>query len=213
MDDADSTRIRGILEQVRQGDRSALGTLFQLHQYRLHRMVQARLDRRLRGRIEPSDVLQEAFIEVSDRLEKFLENENMPIFLWLRLIVAEKLITLHRKHLNTKMRDAKREVPLYGRPCPEASSIALAAHLTGGFDTPSQIVVKAERAQIVQNAVDSLSEIDREILSLRHIEQLTRTETAQVLGIEESSASKRYVRAMTRLKKALGRLPGGLKEF
>ena len=213
MDISESTEVSKIIAKVREGDRTALATLFAQHEKRLIRMVQSRLDPRLKGRIEPSDVLQDAFMEVSTRLDSFLENENMPVFLWLRLIVAQRLITLHRKHLNTKMRDAKREVPLYGKQYPEASSIALAAHLTGGFDTPSQIVVKAERAQIVQSAVDSLREMDREILTLRHIEQLTRSEMAQVLGLEEATAAKRYVRAMQRLRKALRKLPGGLKEF
>ena len=202
------TETRVLLEQASTGDQSAVGKLFDLHRVRLYRMVQARMDRRLQRRVDPSDVLQEAFLEASCRLDKYLEAPNMPLFLWLRLLVAEKLISLHRKHLQAKKRDARHEVQLHGQPCPEASSVALMEHLTGSFDTPSQILVRAERVQLIKQAVESMSDIDREILTLRHFEQLSRSETAQTLDIEESAASKRYVRALQRLKKSLNSRPG-----
>src|SRR5205807_7053267 len=123
----------------------------------------------------------------------------------------ERLLKLHRHHLGTQMRDAGREVSLYRGALPAASSAALAAQLLGRHTSPTQAAVRAERLLRLQEALNSLDPIDREVLSLRHFEELNRAETAQVLGIEESAAAKRYVRAMKRLTDILAALPGGLE--
>jgi RNA polymerase sigma-70 factor (ECF subfamily) len=135
----------------------------------------------------------------------------LPLFLWLRLVVGERLSKLHRHHLGARMRDANREVSLYQHALPAASSAALAAQLLGKQTSPSQAVVRAERVLRLQEALNSMDAIDREILSLRHFEELSRSEAAQALGIEESAAAKRYVRALQRLKKLLADTPGGLE--
>jgi RNA polymerase sigma-70 factor (ECF subfamily) len=137
----------------------------------------------------------------------------LPLFLWLRLIVGERLTRLHRQHLGTKMRDAGRQVSLYPGALPAASSMALAAQLLGKQTSPSEAAVRAERLLRLQQALNTLDPLDREILSLRHFEELTRRETAQVLGIEEAAAGKRYLRALKRLKDILAALPGGLEEL
>jgi RNA polymerase sigma-70 factor (ECF subfamily) len=121
------------------------------------------------------------------------------------------LTRLHRRHLGTKMRDAGREVSLYREPLPAASSMALAAQLLGKHTSPTQAAVRAERMLRLQDALNTLDPIDREVLALRHFEELTRAEAAKVLGIEESAAAKRYVRALKRLKDILAALPGGLE--
>jgi RNA polymerase sigma-70 factor (ECF subfamily) len=200
-----------LLERARAGDADALAEIFARHRDRLRRMVELRLDRRLQARLDPSDVIQDAYLEVARRLEAYLNEPNLPLFLWLRLVVGEQLINLHRHHLGTQMRDAGLEVSLYRGALPEASSAALAAQLLGKHTSPTQAAVRAERLLRIQEALNSFDPLDREIISLRHFEQLSRAESAQALGIEESAASKRYIRALKRLKSILADLPGGLE--
>jgi RNA polymerase sigma-70 factor (ECF subfamily) len=199
-----------LLERARGGDAQALNEVFARHRDRLRRMVDLRLDRRLQARIDASDVIQDAYLEVAQRLDEYLKNPTLPFFLWLRLVVGERLTTLHRHHLGTQMRDAGREVSLYRGALPTASSAALAAQLLGKLTSPTQAAVRAERMLRLQEALNSLDPLDREVLSLRHFEQLSRGETAQVLAIEESAAAKRYIRALKRLKDVLADMPGGL---
>ena len=177
------------------GDEQRLGRLFMEHWDRLHRMVQRRLDRRIHGRVNASDVLQEAYIEVVRSMPGYLSDPRIPFFEWLRHITGVKLMALHRKHLGTKVRDAGREVHLGGMR-PQTSSVALAARLLGRLTSPSQAAARAELQVRVQEALESLDPLDREVLSLRHFEQLTNSETARILGLSEAAASNRYVRAL-----------------
>ena len=203
---ADTARL---LEQARGGDKAALNELLSRHRSRLRLMVEMRLDTRLQARLDASDVVQDAYIEVTERLDDYLRDPKVPLFLWLRLIVGERLLKLHRHHLGTQMRDAGREVSLYRGALPAASSAALAAQLLGKYTSPTQAAVRAERILRLQEALNTLDPVDREILSLRHFEELTAAETARVLAIEESAAAKRYFRALKRLKDILAGLPGG----
>lgn len=189
------------------GDES-LRELFHSCRDRLRRMIELRLDRRLQRRIDASDVLQEAFLEASQRYAAYQQSPSMPLFLWLRFLVAERLTTLHRHHLGVQARDAARDVSIYSGPLPAASSAALAAQLVGSFTSPSDAALRAERALRLQEALNDMEPIDREVLSLRHFEQLSRAETAQVLDVSESAAGKRYLRALKRLKGALSDFEG-----
>jgi len=198
-----------LIERARSGDRAALNALFTRHRDRLVRMVEMRLDSRLHGRLDASDVVQEAYVDVTRRLEEYLRDPKVPLFLWLRLVVGERLLRLHRHHLGALMRDAGREVSLYRGALPAASSAALAAQLLGRHTSPTQAAVRAERILRVQEALNTLHPIDREVLSLRHFEELTAAEAAQVLGIEVSAAAKRYFRALKRLKEILAGMAGG----
>jgi RNA polymerase sigma-70 factor (ECF subfamily) len=200
-----------LLQQARAGEPAALNDLFARHRERLVRMVQMRLDWRLQGRVDASDVIQDACLEAARRLPDYLREPRMPLFLWLRFLVGERLLIVHRRHLGAKARDARREVSLYQDALPEASSAALAAQLLGQHTSPSEAAVRAERLLRLQEAINRLDMLDREVLSLRHFEQLSRRETAQVLGIEEAAAAKRYIRALQRLKDILAGLPGGLE--
>jgi RNA polymerase sigma-70 factor (ECF subfamily) len=210
MDHNSSETVR-LIERLRSGDREAFNDLLTRHRGRLRRMVEMRMDWRLQARLDASDVIQESFLEASTRLEEYLRDPALPLFLWLRLIVGERLTRLHRHHLGVKMRDAGREVSLYREALPAASSAALAAQLLGKHTSPTQAAIRAERMLRLQEALNTLDPIDREVLSLRHFEELTRAETAKVLGIEEGAAAKRYVRALKRLKDILAALPGGLE--
>jgi RNA polymerase sigma-70 factor (ECF subfamily) len=199
-----------LLAQASQGDQQILGTLLARHRERLRRMVALRLDRRLQGRIDPSDVIQEAYLEATTRLAEFLTNPSMPFFLWLRFLTGQKLVTLHRHHLGVQMRAAGQEVALYQGPLPEASSAALAAHLLGQDTRPSEAAIRTEMKIRVQEALNTMDPLDREVLALRHFERLSRAEIAQMFGISEAAAGKRYIRALERLKQILGNGPGGL---
>lgn len=208
-----SSETVSLLERARAGDQAALTDLFARHRDRLRRMVEMRLDRRLQARMDASDVIQDAHLEIAVRLPDYLRQPTLPLFLWFRLVVGERLITLHRQHLGTQMRDAGREVSLYRGALPTASSAALAAQLLGKHTSPSEAVVRAERMLRLQEALNTLDPMDREVLSLRHFEHLSRAETAQALGIEEGAAAKRYIRALKRLKVILADMPGGLESI
>ena len=200
-----------LLERLRTGGHGALAALFGRHRDRLRRMVELRMDPRLQARLDPSDVLQEAYLEVARDLDAYLRDPKLTPFLWLRLHVGRRLTTLHRHHLGTRMRGAGLEVSLYRDALPEASSAALAAMLLGGHTSPTQAARRAERLLRVQEAMNRLEPMDREALALRHFEQLSRAEAAQVLGISEAAAAKRYVRALKRLEELLAAMPGGLE--
>ena len=194
-------------------DPEQFGALLEEHRPRLRRMVRLRLDPRLHGRIDPSDVIQEAYLEASARLAEYLRKPTMPFFLWLRFLAGQKLVTLHRHHLGRQMRDPGREVSLYRGRLPGASSAALAAQLLGHETRPSEAAVRAELKIRLQEALNRMDPLDREVLALRHFEQLSLAETAEVLGLTESGACRRHLRALKRLKEILSSLPGGLGEL
>jgi len=202
-----------LLERLRAGDRRALADLFQRHRDRLRRMVELRMDARLQGRIDASDVLQDGFLDLAKRVDSYLSDSRLPVFLWLRLVVSDRLAMVHRHHLGTRMRDAAQEVSLYRDPLPQASSAALAAMLLGRMTSPSNAAIRAEQILQVQEAINSLDPVDREVVALRHFEQLSRAETAVVLGITEEAGAKRYIRALKKLKTILAAMPGGLEGF
>jgi RNA polymerase sigma-70 factor (ECF subfamily) len=202
-----------LIERAKAGDQAALNEIFAIHRDRLRRMVELRLDTRLHARVDASDVVQDAYLEVTRRLDEYLRDPKLPLFLWLRLVVGERLSKLHRQHLATGMRDAGREVSLYRGALPAASSAALAAQLLGRQTSPTQAAVRAERLLRLQEALNALDPIDREIISLRQFEDLSTAEAAQVLEIEPAAASKRYIRALKRLKDILATMPGGLESL
>jgi len=181
-----------------------------MHRQRLRRMVVLRLDRRLPGRVDPSDVIQEAYVQAARRRSEYLaETSPMPLFLWLRFLTAQALQTLHRRHLGAKARDAGREISLDAGRVPHATSAELAAQLLGHDTRASEALLRAERKLRLEGALNSMDPIDREVLALRHFEQLSNAECARVLELSESAATKRYVRALRRLKDILRSLPGG----
>ena len=207
----DSSETSRILQQAAEGDAQVLGTLLARHRDRLRRMVALRMDHRLQGRIDPSDVIQEAYLEAAARLAEYLRNPSMPFFLWLRFLAGQKLLTLHRHHLGVRMRDVGQQVALDPGRLPEASSAALAAQLLGHEPRPSEVAIRVEMKARVREALDGMEPLDREVLALRHFEQLSRAEIAQVLNVSEAAAGKRYIRALERLKQVLSRSPGGLE--
>jgi RNA polymerase sigma-70 factor (ECF subfamily) len=157
--------------------------------------------------VDPDDVLQESWIAAAQRIEHFLQHESLSIFVWLRMIVGQTLIDVQRRHLGAKMRDAYRQAAL---PNPELSrntSLSLVARLLGSMTSPSHAAVREESARRLREAIDAMDETDREVLALRHFEELSNSEVAEVLGIQQKAASIRYVRALRRLKAILVTLP------
>lgn len=201
-----------LIERMRRGDSQALADVFSHFRERLARIVQFRLDYRLAARISNSDVLQETYLAAANRLEHFGTQPEMPPFLWLRLLVGQQLIDLHRRHLKTEMRDARKEVSIQ-QPVSPNTSLAIAAQLVVRMTAVSEIVERAERIERLEATLNAMDDLDREVIALRHFEELSNLETAEVLGIEPSAASKRYLRAMARLSQLMKQLQGEQPSF
>ncbi|MDX1963625.1 MAG: sigma-70 family RNA polymerase sigma factor [Pirellulales bacterium] len=193
-----------LLAKLAAGDRDSLAQLFDRQRPALRRMIELRVDPRLAGRVSPSDILQEAYIDAQERLPHFLSKPGFSIGVWLRLITGQCLIDVHRQHLGAQMRAAGREQSWEQAYAPAASSLCLAEQFAARIATPSQFAVQAELVRQLETALASLEPLDREVLTLRHFEELSNNEVAELLGLQKQAASKRYVRALARLQAALG---------
>jgi RNA polymerase sigma-70 factor, ECF subfamily len=198
----------GLSRSAAAGDEAALRTLFSENRDRLKRMIRLRLSRRLSGRVDDSDVLQEAFVEIARKLPEYARAPKLPLFLWMRHLTALKLVEVHRRHLGSQIRDADREVTLHRGCTPMVDSASLAAQLLGTLSTPSQAAMKAETRLLVQEALNGMSPTEREVVALKHFEQLSFSEIAQVLGLSKAGAGSRYLRAVKRLRAILESIPG-----
>jgi RNA polymerase sigma-70 factor (ECF subfamily) len=207
--DQTPNEVTHLIDRLRAGDRQALAELFHGYRERLRRMVELRMDPRLRTRLDASDVLQEAYLDLAGDLESYRANPKLPPLLWMRLHVGRRLTMLHRRHLGTRQRDAGLEISLYREALPQASSAALASMLLGRHTSPTQAAQRAGGCSASRKPSIRLDPIDREVLALKHFEELSRAETAQVLGISPEAAAKRYFRALKRLKEVLASMPGG----
>ena len=205
-DAGDVSEDGALIDRAGGGDSAALAELFGRHRDRLERMVRVRLDPRLRGRIDPADVLQEVYIDVAQGLPNYPGAATMPPFVWLRLLTGQRLARAHREHLGAAMRSAGREVAIHGGGDPDADSMA--DRLVGRLTTASRALDRDERRRLVRDAIAGLDPTDREVIALRSIEGLTNGEAAAVLGLVKAAASNRYVRAMARLQAALQQIPG-----
>jgi RNA polymerase sigma-70 factor (ECF subfamily) len=194
----DSQETQALLQLIRGGDRQAFEQLFARHQDYLHRLVELRLDPRLRSRVDPADVVQEAHLEALNRLNTYLERPALPFRLWLRQIAFDRALKARRQHLTTARRALGREVPL-----PERSSLVLARQLLAGGSTPSQRLDHRELAHRLRQAVAQLPDADREVVMMRHFEGLSNQEVACLLRIDPGTASKRHGRALLRLHRIL----------
>jgi RNA polymerase sigma-70 factor (ECF subfamily) len=199
----DDSETLQLVEQAAAGDQVAWAALIARHRDRLKRMIAVRMDHRLQGRIDPSDVIQEACLVASRQFASYAADPSMPFYLWLRWIAGQRLIDQHRRHMGAKARRVTREVSLYQGGFPEATSEDMAAVLMGRVSSPSQQAIWVEQKAALLDAFDALESLDREILALRHFEQLTNGEAAALLDIDKSAASKRYARALVRLKNLL----------
>lgn len=192
-----SEQTQRLLELAGTGDPGAFEQLCSEHRPYLRQVVELRMDARLRARVDPSDVVQEAQLEAFRRLVDYLERRPLSFRLWLRKTAYERLLMAQRQHCAAR-RAVGREAAL-----PDASSVQLADQFLASITSPSQRLARSEVAQQVRRAVALLSELDREVIVLRNLEGLSNQEAAEVLGIEPAAASQRYGRALLRLRKLL----------
>jgi RNA polymerase sigma-70 factor (ECF subfamily) len=192
----DSAETQRLLEQARQGQPAALEQLFAWHRDRLRHAISLRLDRRVAARVDASDVLQETYLEAARRLADYLKRPDMSFALWLRWLAHEKVLAYHRQHLAADKRAVGRELP----PLPVDSSAQFVGGMLGKGPTPSQALAAVELAERLRLALGQLDEDERDVILWRHFEQLANREVAQLLGISEAAANKRYIRALERLR-------------
>lgn len=192
--------VEAALERLRQGEDAVLGELFDHFRERLWRMVRFRLDPRLESRLDPDDVLQEAFLDANKRLDAWRRDSEKSFFVWLRLIVGQTMTDLHRRHIGAKKRDAGLEVSLHAGAGPSAPSLTLSKQLLASLTSPSGAAMRAEARTRLEELLEQMEPIDREILTLRHFEELTNSEVCEILGLKPAAASNRYVRALMRLR-------------
>lgn len=202
-----------LVERLHDGDEAALADLISYYRDALWQMITFRMDQRLSGRIDPGDVIQDAYLEAHKRLTHFLNADPAPSFLvWMRSIVQQHLIDLHRRHFGSQRRDVRREVAMDRKLASPATSICLAAQLAGQFTSPSHRAMRGELTQVIEQALSQMDSIDREVLALRHFEELGNNEVAEILNLTPSAASNRYFRALRRLKRILAEIPGLTEE-
>ncbi len=189
-----------VIRTLRHGGQQVLAAYFEQLRGRLAKIVAFRLDRRLGGRVSQSDVLQEAYVRAAKRLDHYLEQQSLPLFVWLRMEVQQQLIDVHRAHFATEKRDVRKEISMFGFADPSGTSRAMAYELSAHMTSPSQLFRRAEQLAWLETALNQMNDLDREVIALRHFEELNNDETAQVLQISQAAASKRYLRALKRLK-------------
>jgi RNA polymerase sigma-70 factor (ECF subfamily) len=191
------------IESLKEEGEHALASLFSEYQPRLEKMVRYRLDQRLWGRVDPTDVLQEAFLAITQRMAGYLANPSVPVFIWFRRVTGQILIDVHRRHLIAKARNANLELAAHQGLF--ANSGSMASQLAADMTSPSHAAVRSEMLAELREAFDRMDPIDREVLALRHFEELGNNEVAAILGIQKSAASNRYVRALRRLRTQLSK--------
>jgi RNA polymerase sigma-70 factor, ECF subfamily len=198
-----------LLDRLRRGDEAALAEVFGAHRERLWRMVRFRIDRRLAARVDADDILQEAFLNAAQRISFYLQDTSKSLFVWLRMIVSQTLVDVHRRHAGTAKRGVAREVSLDGGAGSFSTSGALAEQLAGSITSAA---ARGEVRERLEAALAVIDPIDQEIIALRHFEDLTNVEAAEVLGLRPTAASNRYVRAIARLKEVLDQMGWGIHE-
>jgi RNA polymerase sigma-70 factor (ECF subfamily) len=192
------------IQRIAEGDQQAMAELVEEYQPRLVRFAALRLDSRVRARVDPEEVVQEVFVEVLRRAAGYASNPGSSPAVWLFGLTLERVIQVHRQHLEAQARDPRREIRLHDGPTPAVDSGSLASLLVGRLTTPSQAAMRAERQQRIQDALRNLDETDREVLVLRHFDELSNVEAAELLGLTPKAASMRFVRALQRLRAILG---------
>lgn len=191
-----------LLDQAAAGDVQAMNRLFDRHRSKLRRMVEMRMDKRLAQRCDASDVVQESLLNASQALPSYTVDRSIPFYPWLREIARNKLIDLHRRHVQTSKRSVSQETPIAG-DLSEYGHQQLVQQLVSSQASPSQQVVAMEQNRRVRELLGEMDKTDREVLVLRYLEQLTNREAAGVLGMNENAYSQRHLRAIRRLRKLL----------
>ena len=187
-------------------DSDALNTLFEIHRPRLREMIRIRINPLLRRRIDESDVVQDVLSDAAKNFSSYAASPQLPFYIWLRNLAALKLTEVHRRHLSTQKRSVRNEVSLNDSPV--ASSINMVNELASLENVPVDDAMRNELLNRVRKELDDMDDVDREVLALRHFEQLSVAETARILGLSKAGAGSRYLRALKRLGNALSDILG-----
>ncbi len=199
----DGEQTSELLIEAKQGDAAAVEDLLDRHRDSLRRMINLRLDQQIKRRVDVSDVVQDVLVEASRRLQDYLTDPSMPFHLWIRQIAKDRIIDAHRRHRVSAKRSVDREQPLAPSAPVDQSTMDLAGQLCDPQLTPAAAATQRELAIHVQRAIEQLDENDRDIILMRHYEQLSNQEIAASLQLTEPAASMRYLRALKRLRKVL----------
>ena len=194
----DAAETERLLRQAQAGDGRAYEQLFGRYRAYLRQVIALRLDPKLRPRVDPSDVVQEAELEAFRRLADYLQRRPMPFRVWLRKTAYERLLKLRRYHVETAGRAVGRELGLADR-----SSLLLARPLFDRGPSPSQQLARRDLVRRVREALAGLAETDREVLLMRNVDELPYREIGCILGLDPAAARKRYGRALLRLRELL----------
>lgn len=193
-------------QRLKTGDESAFGELFSIHRQRLWQIIHFRINNQIRGRVDPDDVVQDVYIAAEKRLRHFIGGDFPTLFLWLRLVTGQVLSDLHRAHMGTEARSVLRESSPGPNNLWSNTSVCLSQRFVAHLTSPSQAIVRSELITEVREALESMNDIDREVVALRHFEELTNQEVAIALNISPKASSVRYIRALQRLKSVLEKL-------
>jgi RNA polymerase sigma-70 factor (ECF subfamily) len=200
----DSSETQELLIRAQGGEPAAVNQLMERHRQSLRQMVQLRMDRVLSQRIDASDIVQDVLLEASQRLEDYIKDARMPFHLWLRQLAKDQLIDTHRRHRVAQRRSLDREQSLVQHSNADHSSLDLAAQLRDQELTPAAAALRKEFQQRFYQALEQLEEDDRELILMRHVEQLSNSDVAQALGLSQPAAGMRHLRALRRLREILG---------
>jgi RNA polymerase sigma-70 factor (ECF subfamily) len=200
---SDLPETQELLEKAREGQAGAVDRLLDVHREPLRRVIDLRLDPALAARIDASDIVQDVLLEAHRRLEEYLSHPVMPFRLWLRHIAKDHVIDAHRRHRQAQRRSLDREQPLLPAVLADHSSLELAGQLLDQERTPASEAIQRELQRKLDSAIAGLDEDDREVILLRHREQLSNQQVAEALGLTEAAASMRYLRAVRRLRSIL----------
>lgn len=199
------TLVADLLDRAAGGDQAALEELLSLHRAAIRRMVEMRLDRQIARRVDASDIVQDVLIEAHRRAPEYLRNPPLEFGIWLRQIARDRLIDAHRRHRGAARRSVDRERHLVQYP--DQSALDLSAVLWDRQATPATEAMAAELRRRFDDAIAQLDEVDREVLVMRHHEQLGNSEVARALNLSEPAAGMRYLRALRRLRGLLAESP------
>jgi len=204
--------VESLVARATSGDQHSLAELLGYYRPRLRNMVAFRMDKHLQGRVDPSDVLQEVFLELADKLDEF-KTRKMSFFVWIRLVTIERVLRTHREHLTTQKRDARRELSIDHQLGSDATSMSIALGLLANVSSVGDRAARAEQQAALLKLLGKMDPTDREVIALRVFEGLSNGEAAETLELTKQTASKRFIRAMRRLREAMLLIPGLSEQF
>lgn len=195
-----------LVARARDTPDEVLSEAFDAHYQSFWHLVTFRMDRRLMARVDADDILQDAYLAAKTRLHHWTGDPKHSLFVWMRMLVVQTLIDAYRRHIDADMRCAGREVSLGGPRMPHTTAASLADGLAADQTSPSGAAMRGESQAALQRAIGMMSETDQEMIALRHFEGLSNKQAAEVLGLNGTAASNRYVRAIAKLQTALDSL-------